>query len=306
MRPFFRRPEKAERDRWENLRKTVEARKAIAKKKPEELTSRDFEPAWHDDRWKNAVAEAQDSLCAWCTRKPSDGGSDGVFDHVRPKAEVHRKVGAKGREVGPLKKVRDRNYLPEPPVRPGYYWRAYDPENLVFCCDKCNRSWKKNLWPVKPFQGPWKAPNPGEKEEELVLDPFDASFDPLAHFRFGDMGVMIARQNDERAEATIETLGLDRQSLCDERRKVYDQLQADVSDVERALREGPIEATEERKLWKIAEACAWSSPHAAFARAALKKMLKKMNYTWSDFSVIIWNRLGIPAPKAPPDDVWID
>ena len=59
-------------------------------------------------------------------------------------------------------------------------------------------------------------------------------------------------------------------------------------------------------LQRIADRCAWSSPHAAFYRVALKHSLKELRLSW-DRVRGVWDQrnLATDIPE-PPDDAWVD
>ncbi|MCY4304400.1 MAG: hypothetical protein OXC62_06420 [Aestuariivita sp.] len=98
--------------------------------------------------------------------------------------------------------------------RPGYYWLAYTWENLYFCCQICNRSQKRNLFPLKdPAKRVMSHHGDVGQEDPLLLDP-GGDEDPRLHITF----------RQERAvgstvfgETTIEVLGLNREALIEER-----------------------------------------------------------------------------------------
>jgi hypothetical protein len=278
----------------------------VASGRPPE--SADFKAAWTEARWADALAAAQDGLCAWCTVRPLDGGHVGTVDHVRPRSEVARDLDAPGEEVGVRGRVEDRLLLPRPLLRPGYYFRAYDPDNLVFACERCNTGWKRTLWPVRPWHDPasWRAPDPATVEDELVLDPFEDGFDPLRHFRFGAGGAILHHAADERAEATIATLALDHQSLCEARAVAHRDLEIDARWIRRALQSATLDAGGTATMQRVARRCHWSSPHAAFYRAALKQTLRGLGVAWSDLRAALTLQGVTVDVSEPADETWID
>ena len=155
MRPLGR-PSAESRGRWTGLKNTVQARATIEAllAKKEELNSKHFDPAWGEDEWAEAIRVAQDWLCAWCTVDVRKGGDRGDIDHIRPRTEVTRDIVEAGRESGAGGRVRGRRLFPQQPLRPGYHWRAYDPDNLALSCKRCNTGWKRTLWPVRPWPSP--------------------------------------------------------------------------------------------------------------------------------------------------------
>jgi len=142
-------------------------------------------------------------------------------------------------------------------------------------------------------------------EEELVLDPFAPGFDPLLHFRFTPSGEILARPGDVRAEVTIEVLGLDRrETLCKQRRDLYQELLSRISSIRHALSASTLTADEKRVLPHVAVCCAWSSSHAAFYRAALRHELAQRSLPWVQINQA-WTNHGQLAIKEPAMDTWL-
>jgi len=81
-----------------------------------------------DSSVKERLREAQHEKCCFCERKEEIGD----VEHYRPKAAYRQQRGG------------ERSQL-------GYYWLAYAWDNLLFCCPKCNRRYKENLFPLVDF-----------------------------------------------------------------------------------------------------------------------------------------------------------
>ena len=77
---------------------------------------------------KAKLLEAQFNKCCYCESKIGST-SPGDVEHYRPKAYSQQ-----GKEQ--LK------------IFPGYYWLVYDWDNLFVSCEICNRSHKKNYFPL--------------------------------------------------------------------------------------------------------------------------------------------------------------
>src|SRR6266511_3690577 len=77
---------------------------------------------------KNALLRAQHNKCCYCESKFRHT-SYGAVEHYRPKGSVKQAPGLK------------EEY-------PGYYWLAYDWNNLLVSCERCNTSHKGNLFPL--------------------------------------------------------------------------------------------------------------------------------------------------------------
>ena len=109
---------------------------------------------------KSYLFEIFDGKCAYCESKVLDVAA-GDVEHYRPKKGVDGM-----------------------PTHPGYYWLAYDLENLLPCCEKCNRAGAKmNLFPI-PMEGDraWRPEDDIEAEHPYLLNPY--GHDPAEHLRF--------------------------------------------------------------------------------------------------------------------------
>ncbi|WP_394795777.1 hypothetical protein [Armatimonas sp.] len=76
---------------------------------------------------KIALVEDQHGKCCFCERIV---GSDSDVEHFRPKRAVCQES--------------ERDML-----KPGYYWLAYDWENLFLCCRSCNQRFKRSYFPLQ-------------------------------------------------------------------------------------------------------------------------------------------------------------
>lgn len=118
---------------------------------------------------------------------------------------------------------------------------------------------------------------------------------------------MIARVGNERADATMATVRLDRQLLCGARAEEQIKIEVlHVPSILRALGKVAPDVKGDRVLEVVANACAWSSPHAAFYRVALKHTLNNEGVLWSELQAA-WGRLGLALGiQEPPDDAWVE
>jgi uncharacterized protein (TIGR02646 family) len=140
---------------------------------------------------KEALVLAQHQKCCFCERLI---GNDGDVEHFRPKSAYTQN-----------KKLE----------RPGYYWLAYDWDNLYLSCSACNQRQKKNLFPIDDTKKRAHLHNNNIKiEDPLFIDP--GKDEPSKHISFrGEMPYAIRR--NKKGKTTIENLGLDRNILNDVR-----------------------------------------------------------------------------------------
>jgi hypothetical protein len=99
--------------------------------------------------------------------------------------------------------------------RPGYYWLAYDWDNLYLSCGSCNQRQKKNLFPLAaPTNRAQLHNNDITVEEPLFVNP--GYEDPSQHIGFrGEVPYTIP--GSIKGKTTIQMLKLDRDILNDAR-----------------------------------------------------------------------------------------
>ncbi len=146
---------------------------------------------------KHLLIDLQHDKCCFCERKVS-AGEPGHVEHYRPKG------GYKQSDTSAL-------------VKPGYYWLAYDFDNLYFSCYRCNATYKKNYFPLsEPFQRARCHTDRIANEDPLIINPAD---DPSIDLYF-DREVI--KHRSLKGRETIKRTGLNRKYLSDER---YEYLQ---------------------------------------------------------------------------------
>ena len=150
---------------------------------------------------KNALLGAQNKKCCYCESK-FRATSPGAVEHFRPKGAVKREFGT-GR------------------LYPGYYWLAYEWNNLLVSCERCNSSYKGSLFPLKDESKRARSHHDCiETETPVFVDP--AGEDPREHIQFRRAEV---EYRTERGSRTIEGLGLQRDDLEEARAEVLDRLE---------------------------------------------------------------------------------
>lgn len=203
-----------------------------------------------DDTVLEALRTAQFGKCCFCEVRIETPYMDEHVEHWRPKGSVKQQHGKEE-------------------FRPGYYWLAYDWDNLFLACQVCNRNHKGTQFPVV---------NPATRarthldiaalaqEQPLILKP-DGALDPETHIIWRED---VPEGISPEGEMTIKILGLVRdldsrrgQTLTDLRRALERLRQygadpspsiQDVMDEKRALLRGAILP---------------NAPHSAMAKAFL-------------------------------------
>lgn len=156
---------------------------------------------------KEALRRDQLGKCAYCECLLN--GDYGHTEHYRPKG----------------------GYVPEGETairRPGYYWLAYDWNNLLLSCSRCNVGWKRSHFALADESARDITGRDISRETPLLLNP--AAEDPAGTIAFRRYmavprhpGTFSAR----RAQYTIDTLGLNsRADLLEARRKVWASAEA--------------------------------------------------------------------------------
>ena len=210
--------------------------------------SLDFDRAvYAHPKVKAALEEAQHGKCCYCESKLKHV-APGDVEHYRPKAAVQQD------RASPLE-------------HPGYYWLAYEWDNLLFSCTVCNGTHKRNLFPLhKPRKRARTERNKLAAEKPLLIHP--AQEDPEQRIGFRDE-YAYAIDGDPRAEATIdEVLRLnDREPLVERRRDLLKTIRM-LQDIASLPEVAPGLRAEASAF--LARSVADDAEYAAMARAALR------------------------------------
>ncbi|HEV2816970.1 MAG TPA: hypothetical protein VGW40_07095 [Allosphingosinicella sp.] len=144
--------------------------------------------------------------CAYCETRIS-AGFFGDGEHYRPKGNVTVKS-PDGERVAVAAAGKSH---------PGYYWLAYEWQNLLPACELCNNA-KLDQFPVGTTHVHVADPPPDvldKAEEPLLINPYFE--DANAFLGFDEFGVVYAIKDNPRGQATINVFGLDRPKLKDDR-----------------------------------------------------------------------------------------
>lgn len=140
---------------------------------------------------KSQLKTEQHDKCCFCEASFTANGY-GDVEHFRPKA------GFTLTRTGKLN-------------RPGYYWLAYNWDNLFFSCQICNQRFKKNYFPLKDEAKRAKNHTFDYREESpLLVHP--SVDNPEDHITF-NRHVPVPVAGSKRGELSIAGFGIDRPAL---------------------------------------------------------------------------------------------
>lgn len=150
-------------------------------------TDRDIYAA---DSVKKQLIADQHGKCCFC-EADFTANSFGDVEHFRPKGGYTTTFGNQKLQ------------------RPGYYWLAYEWDNLLFSCEVCNRREKRNYFPVADETKRVKNHLSNVADEEpLLINP--TLSDPEEHISFNQH---IPVPLDTKGVESIRGFGLDRDEL---------------------------------------------------------------------------------------------
>ena len=198
-----------------------------------------------DSEVREQLLHAQYKKCCYCETK-IPAGAHPTVEHYRPKGSVRQSKGHR------------RLY-------PGYYWLAYDWDNLLMCCPVCNTK-KNDLFPLLDEGNRARShEDPMECEKPILVHP--AIDDPDEHFRFS--GSIISPYT-KRGKETIDCLKLNRRALEEERRGRL-QLLRSLLDIVYKLKDkmannGDFQKEVERAEQQIQSAVSDQAEYSAFAK----------------------------------------
>jgi uncharacterized protein (TIGR02646 family) len=190
---------------------------------------------------KNALKSVHNDKCCYCESKPL-ATSYGAVEHFRPK-------GASLQE-----KKQNKIY-------PGYYWLAYDWNNLLFICTCCNTI-KGSYFPLENPTN--RAKNHSESiSAEIPLFIHPALDNPFEHITFHHEAVVGLT---DKGKATIEYMKLDkRQDLFESRLKVYKDLNTFIDFAKKLYNQENNIDLYNQAIQKIKEYISPSAEHSAMS-----------------------------------------
>ena len=150
-----------------------------------ELKSKNFNRRLWSGKVKNFLYKSQHGKCCYCERNPPI--EEAEVEHFRPKAEV--------KEAG-------ENH-------PGYWWLAYNWENLLIACQLCNRTYKKTQFPLKDESKRAYEENCNlDEEDPLLINPLEEDPEQLICYEELEEPQFMVKAvgKCERAEKTVKEL----------------------------------------------------------------------------------------------------
>ncbi len=192
--------------------------------------------------WKE-LSRAQYNKCCYCESKFL-ATSYGPVEHYRPKGAVQQAPGQR------------KEY-------PGYYWLAYDWNNLLFICTACNTK-KRELFPLIDSKARARSHHDDiTMEQPLLLNP--AVENPRDHIRFReDMPEPLT----EIGKTTIQYLDLCRAHLRADRREWLEILKnyQDFIAVTKYYSDPEIQRERDKALQFLAKAASPKAKYSAMAQ----------------------------------------
>jgi uncharacterized protein (TIGR02646 family) len=148
---------------------------------------------YNAEQVKEALLKAQYNKCCYCESRLINS-RDLAIEHFRPKGEV-------------------RQMHNDTKEYPGYYWLAYEWDNLLLSCNGCNSDHKGILFPLaNPAHRARSHHDDISLEQPLFVHP--AQQNPRDHIRFEDDAPIAVTPI---GGTTIEEIGLRRNFLRNER-----------------------------------------------------------------------------------------
>jgi len=199
---------------WKKKARSETAKAIWAKRRKEAYDFDAHRPIW--GAMKDYLRVLFHGKCAYCDAK-FETVAWGDVEHYRPK-----------------KKVTDENG--DPIDHPGYYWLAYDLDNLLPSCQLCNQAkGKANRFPLRDETKRLSKPSRSDRlntEEPLLFNAY--LHEPTAHLEFvpgkNDKAFGTVRGIDDIGTTTEAVYDLNREPLIEARRKEQNSARARIKE----------------------------------------------------------------------------
>jgi hypothetical protein len=251
---------------WVDIRRRAEdARRILV-----EQFERGEKPHVDDNLYKEYkpyLLEVFKRKCAYC--ESTIETQHGDVEHYRPKNRV---VDENFRPVM-IQHPRSGRVVPHY----GYFWLAYDWDNLLLSCVACNQKRRQgNQTQGKgdrfPLKGTYAADWTANTETPLILNPSASTIDPDDHLsvELDDDGRPFLRAKTEEGEMTLQVFGLNRDGLLALRHDAYasavEALSAYFDAVKTESSRVPEKRRRVNRYWK------GDDPYTLVHRAALRRV----------------------------------
>lgn len=207
---------------------------------------------------KKALFSMQNGKCFFCeikTKQPQHPDK-GDVEHFRPKNGYQQ----------------DKD---DDLHKPGYYWLAYEWTNLLWSCATCNRSYKKNLFPLQnPTARAKNHSNDITSEIPLLINPSEQN--PKDYIKF-NRSFIYALDDNPYGKATIELLSLNREDLEEARRaklKTFKQQLVLIKAAATYTDDYDLQKASREAQQMIQEMALPQAEYSAMIKAALSKTLQ--------------------------------
>lgn len=113
-----------------------------------------------------------------------------------------------------------------------YYWLGHSWENLLYSCDLCNRTYKKDEFPLQNEQDRVTCPGSVANERPLIINPSEV--DPSSHIRFR-RHVMVGLTPEGKKTIDIFHLNdrTERPDLIDNREQLFEEYEVAIKQLHR-------------------------------------------------------------------------
>jgi len=186
-------PEVLTSNKVENTRKKIEQKI----KNKQSVKSTDFKAHWKEKDVKDLIYYHQNGKCCYCERK-RDRSMEMTVEHFRPKSSVQEN--------------KDHS---------GYWWLAYEWDNLFLTCLSCNNK-KGDKFPLLDEKR--RSKHPGDSlsnEEPYMINPIDENPEDYIGFDWDSTNLLVKAvgldKNNRGAKVVNELTAINSQSVIEER-----------------------------------------------------------------------------------------
>ena len=149
---------------------------------------------------KEFLFQSQHGKCCYCERKRDQRELD--VEHFRPKARLEGCQEHKG-----------------------YWWKAYDLDNLLISCKKCNQEYKKDKFPLEDeSKRAYNEKDNLTKEKPILINPLTENPEGFIEYDLSQNKPLMIKAigKNKRGQQTVNPLtGINDQALLEERAKKF-------------------------------------------------------------------------------------